>query len=483
MIAHMLSTKVIHNPESFQLASKWQAVSRQEDNVVHNGHRFTVVCKAKLSDETYRKRRLLAILTIIFTLGIAYCCSRKIKARLYQKERLFITPEVLKAVQIAPPATEVTLEMAEKALNNGLQVSEEVRKRLVELEPKLFRRGIDQVIQILSNGQNFLTFCLPEAPDLIFKAAKWDGDVAEKRYKNTILGKQAIMKHGLDRLEMPDTILLQDLRILVEKRLPFKDGEHLQEDLYYQNQARLKPIALQLSRLIYETKDEDPSFTNYPLFEQNGELKCGVIDLELIGRSPVPGFIGGWHNSPGLIGMMPNETLIDAVIEEGERFGLKMEEKVKAKEKQLENISRYSAHQKFLQNRKIQTGLEPMMELSEIDQLGLDLDESQVYSIWDKDKKRWEDKEKTYTLREAVTDVVNHINGEIEAKTHRRAIRIPDFLPFSFYKDFGVSEKELPNTTEEDPRLWMNRILKALCEKGFIFSSRKYHNRGFGIQC
>lgn len=98
----MTSTKIIHNPGRFQLPSNWQGELSLTDRIVdQNGHavgtgfmgqRFKVICEAKLAESVFCKRRRQAILAIIFTFGAAYCCNKKTKLFLKQKECLFITP-------------------------------------------------------------------------------------------------------------------------------------------------------------------------------------------------------------------------------------------------------------------------------------------------------------------------------------------------------------------------------------------------------
>src|SRR4051794_16739339 len=114
----MPSTKIIQDPEAFHLPSKWEALPQNPRVVDQNGnsigtsyvgHRFNVLCDAKLSRTVYKLRWIQAILMIIFTLGIVYrCCSERIKSLLTQKHRLYITPR------------EVTLEDAETELKNGM---------------------------------------------------------------------------------------------------------------------------------------------------------------------------------------------------------------------------------------------------------------------------------------------------------------------------------------------------------------------------
>lgn len=514
----MSAIKIIQNPESFRLSSKWEAISQVSDKTVEqNGRSFKVLCEAKLSDAAFRKRRTQALLRIIFSFGLVYlCCSKKIKAMLTQQKKLFISPVAPKPPTVVPTAAplipavsvqpqiekvaepipvikEVTLEEAEKALNNGLEVPEKIKERLKVINWN------DQDIQILSRGQFFITFSFTETPELVLKASN-GGDI-EKRYQNTVIGKQAQLKYDLNLLEFPDTVYLKDSKVMVESRLPFKDGQHAQEDLYYQNQARLKPIALQLARLIRETGDDDPRVTNYPLFERDGELRCGVIDLEWGGYSADNGFMGGQHNSPGLIGMMPNGDLIDAVIEEGKKLGLTLEQKgahgrtIKASEKkgtQEWNIARYYQYQEFHKNRKIQTGLEPIMELSELAALGLDLNESWKKEVdeWDEKTQKWARELKTFTLKEAVEDVVNFINRRIEAAKadhlkDKRRVRLPmNSEPFDIYGNLGLDPKKVSFTWEEEQQLWMNRILNALRDKGYIFEYKNLGGmHGFSIKC
>ena len=85
----------------------------------------------------------------------------------------------------------------------------------------------------------------------------------------------------------------------------------------------LKPLVKQMVRFISESGDDDVRFSNYPILDQaelGKAVHCGVIDLEWAGHDPIDGLVGGKHRSIGLIGMMPNEALIDTVIKKARNW-------------------------------------------------------------------------------------------------------------------------------------------------------------------
>src|SRR5689334_7701759 len=99
----MPSIRTINDPQTFQLPSKWEAIANQNERIVdqngkavgtgYTGKRFKVLCEAQLSKACFRKRRTRALLAIIFTCGLVYCCSKKkIQSLLAQQKRLFISP-------------------------------------------------------------------------------------------------------------------------------------------------------------------------------------------------------------------------------------------------------------------------------------------------------------------------------------------------------------------------------------------------------
>lgn len=557
----MLSCKIIHNPQVFKLSSNWQEVNpSQKGNFVdakgqvitpaYAGSRYKVLCEAQHTKIVRIRRLVQGILALILTLGTAYFCSNKVKSLFARKHKLYICPTA--AVQdelkkddklqnsiprineiggqnLVPERKEfpkqdriglvdakpiivepkISLEKAQQALEEGIDISPKTMERIKVLMPKIANRNSrdfnheDIDLKIINIGQFFSVFSIPEEPDLVFKIARHNhfhgkdkpptGGKEEtvQRFKNTVIGKQAILQHDLDLLHIPPTKIFTvesdgyEYAIIAEKRLTFKEGHYAQQDQYYKNADALKPLAKQLARFIFETADDDVRFSNYPILDQDETAKgqpvqCGVIDLEWVGNSSLEGFTGGYnHNSIGLIGMMPNEELVDTVIEEGKKLGLKFEgfqDAAKIKAKQLSNIETYHKYQKFYDEKGIKTGQEPFMSIADIDQLGLDLDE------------KWDHSDETFSLRQAVIDVINAINKKIinqKESSHVKAMRdveIPHKREFLIYQNLGLPPEKTDLSWEEEKQLWLNRILDTLLKKGHIFSYEKT-GHGYFIKC
>ncbi|WP_068468051.1 hypothetical protein [Candidatus Protochlamydia phocaeensis] len=417
-------------------------------------------------------------------------------------------------------AKPVTFEEAQQALEKGVEISSEGLARMMALMPDIASKKENEQLKFISRGQFFSVFTIPEEPDLVFKIANCTthylsedipssggSEETEKRFKNTVRGKQVILKYGLNLLRLPPAKMFTieshgyAYNIIAEKRLAFQREHFEQEDLYYKHADRLKPLAKQLARFVFETGDDDVRFNNYPLLESDGgekdqPLYCGVIDMEWAGKEPLDGFIGGPHNSRGLIGMMPNEELVDMVIEEGKKlgidfsqentWGIKKDKAEEAKADQISEIKKYHQYQAFCKGRGIETGNEPFMSTEEIDQLGLDLEEVDSYKTYTLTG----EEVKSCTLRQAVTDIVRYLNKRIESNAHfthvknKRTVQLPlSIRPFSDYADLGMPGKT-DLTPKEELQLWLNRILMALFKKGYIF----YFNRlggmhGFSITC
>lgn len=413
----------------------------------------------------------------------------------------------------------VTLEEAQQALEEGIEVPAEIKERIRILMPKIANRTEDDDLKFLKRGQFFTVFTIPEAPDLIFKIGnntqitgrlpQGGQDETKKRFHNTVRGKQVTMQYDLDRLIIPPTTLLKteshdiEYFIIAEKRLPITAGPFEQEDLYYKNADALKPVVKQLTRFIFETGDDDARFGNYPILNQDDptkEIVVGVIDLEWVGNDPIRGLIGGKHNSDGLIGMMVSEELIDTMIEECkqcvdlEQANVDSHTHIKIeflKPSQLSRIATYHNYQAFLQAKNIQTGHEPMMSINDIEQLGLDLDEEGTYekpSV--NDESGLDTQLVKCTLRDAVIAVINTINQQLAKPNksgHVREIRdvgvAIDYSPFSHYADLGLPKEQVSITFAEEQKLWLNRIMNALEKKGYIFHYANNRARGYSIQC
>lgn len=491
----MPAIKIIQNPPAFQLSSKWQAIPSQNEGCAvdktgnpcgFEGLRYKILCEAKLTDREYKIRRTWGMILCIFTLGIAYC-SKKVQElfKMKQIQCIYLAPEspVQRTNDIGQGQLGQPSVLTPKNVTLDMEVApliERIKERISELSlPPDDHRGL----HIISEGPLFISFTMDEAPGLIFSIETAKGAFQHRFYK-TEKAKQVISNHHLDRLCVPETCLIKiphsdekgEIEVLVEKALSFQSDLKIQEGLYFKHQDQLDPLVKQLCRFVYEFADGEVGFYHYPLLDLEGsetQLKCGVVNL-IAGVVRADGFLEG-ENSPGLIGMMPNEKLMDIVIEEAKKLGLYLGERKIAgiKQRRMTAIEEYN-YQQFLQKRGI-TGDEPIMklELKEIEKLGLNLYEREEYI---------KDGVKSCTLGGAVQDVVEFINKKIY-ETGKREIALHTTIePFMTYLNLGLPGV-VSMTAEQEEQLWMSRIVRALKDKGYIFSFLNYTPRGYFIKC
>lgn len=498
----MPATRIIQDPEAFHLPSKWERLpenSRVVDpngNVVGKGYvgqRYTVLCDAKLSLSAYKKRRFRAIVTIIFTFGFAYCCpklSKRIKSLLAQKQVLFIAPR------------EVSLEDAEAELGSGMQIPQEASNRIQELIPVItkqcstpkkisledakaeLKKGMsdrfqelivniskkinDNEITIIDNYK-FTKFIIPEAPEFIFTlGSKPDDELLIARFNAIVFRKSVIMNHHLDLLQVPDTTLFKiptdegDLLLMAERCLSCNADHYFQEDLYHRNQEGLKPIVKQLTKFIYEARLTGVNYQTCPLLDnEEGPLKCGILNVE---REVSCGLYS-------LIRMMPNVELIDLVIEACKKFSSDFDF-IGAKEIQLGEIAGYNAYQKFLEERNIQSGDEPVVSpedmKSVIETLGIKYGKV-GFSLSMKGMK-------SNILKEDVENIINGLNASIldNENLHKEKKRLVHL---------DINTDNLNQAQRELYLLDVECILGALVEKGYIFNCKKHAENLFEVQC
>ncbi len=92
---------IIQNPQSFKLSSKWEEVTSLQKgsivdsngkpiNAVYAGSRYTVICEAQHTKLVHLTRLVKGVIAIIFTLGIAYFYSEKVKSLLTKKHKIYI---------------------------------------------------------------------------------------------------------------------------------------------------------------------------------------------------------------------------------------------------------------------------------------------------------------------------------------------------------------------------------------------------------
>lgn len=176
---------------------------------------------------------------------------------------------------------EITFEEAEKALNRDCKIPESILDRLKALWPKFLNPSEnDEDIDIISKGENFSAFQLPETNDFIFKTAPGFGNI-QKRYKNTVLGNQAIMKHGLEnQVTTPSVILLNDLSIMAENCVDVYAGNCFHGELKEQIN-NVEALAEEIVKFIDEAGNGNVGLNYFPIFNQDGDAPhLGVVNFE-----------------------------------------------------------------------------------------------------------------------------------------------------------------------------------------------------------
>lgn len=133
-----MSIRIIKDLNQFQLPSKYQEVATPVEFWYEGSYK--VICKARLTDSAYRKRRAIAIVKIIFTLGIVLICDKKVKSHLEQKIRFYLTP-IEKKVHNVAKKQEVVLPKdpwgAFQTLSSKTDRSDDENKQRLELLSKL----------------------------------------------------------------------------------------------------------------------------------------------------------------------------------------------------------------------------------------------------------------------------------------------------------------------------------------------------------
>lgn len=394
-------------------------------------------------------------------------------------------------------------------LEKGVNVSEDTAAKIQSLIPKILTREKDEELQWLSTGNN-LVFKLAQQPQLVFKIAPPNhphrNDKTHSRFENMVKAKKVCMANELDLLIIPHAKKLtvnaegSNHVFIIEECLDINPNESAHEEFYHKYSTELNETARQLATFVAKTGFKDVTWRNIPIINEaqefHGSRHVALIDLEHIG-SNVDGFIGDLVNgSCGLIHCV-SEAQIDIVIAEArkQRVAITDEQARHAKTHRLQELE---SNKKLCTHHEI-NGIVTGKELIQVDldSLGLDLTEKGQISVPARDQKgkiileggdiRFE--KQTITLRNVTEDVIAEMNKLIQNSSDQASTKGKRYFylntnqhPISTYNLLGLPTDKSFFTEEEKKQLWLDRIVTALADKGYIFKSDKVNAVGYNIQ-
>lgn len=397
---------------------------------------------------------------------------------------------------------------ARKHLEKGINVSDATVVKIQKLMPKIVRANNDNAIEWLSKGNN-LVFRLKDDPTMVYKVAP-AGNVIRgsrvltpemqitERFDNMVKAQEICMAEQLDLLTIPHAkkfeVMVDGKKqlFLAEESLDFPAAESAHEALFADHAESLKKTTLQLAALVAKTGFNDVTWRNIPVINEapgyQGPRRVALIDLEHM-TSAKNGFIGDANGSRGLIRCVSADQ-IDLVIEEGRKNGIRLSEKavIQTKELRLKELAENQVLNAFYAKKGIKTG----KELLDVDlsTLGLDLDATAEYKylVAFKDGKP-ELSTMKIALRKVTEDVIAALNQQLLKQKDDESLKGKRYIlldtnenPLNFYRHLGLPEGVGMISEENEKKIWLNQIIKALIEKGHLFKLVKVNGHGFFIQ-
>jgi hypothetical protein len=373
-------------------------------------------------------------------------------------------------------------------LEEGIDIPQETIEKIQALMPKIQGRQDDAEI-VRYTGRN-LVFSLTSVPNLIFKEVE-DGD---ERFENMVKAQEVCLAHQLRLLIVPHAkkFNVGGRTFIAEQWFDIQQHASAQERLYAELPG-LKETTRQLATFIAKTGVSDVEWRNMPILDDKpefqGSRRVALLDLEEMG-DPETGIFGGTLGCRGLIGCLFSEKQIDIALAEAQRCGIASHRITPAevRVKRMAEVQNYEQLQQFYRENGVLENPGKLIEIGNLNTLGLDLNEQGDISGV---RKNGSDGQQSITLREAVNDVINQINTQISkapaaASTKRKRYillntnegTLGDYLRIGLdgqYVSFVPSE-------EEESQTWMARIINALVAKGHLFKLDKVNGHGYFIQ-
>ncbi len=302
-------------------------------------------------------RKILAIVVVIFTLGIAI---------FFQSVRNLLTQEKAK-IRFAVAAPPI-----EKELNKGIDISEEMVKKIHNCMRYILQRQEEKGMKLYTSRETHRIFSFGRFPRLIFKMDLSPSNTIE-RYKKMIDVTNACRIYALDRLRIPRAKLLpveyqrKRYEIIAEEKLDINPTESVQEELFLKHAASLDDAIRQLAFLIACTGLSDIELRNNPiLLPRNSPMsngspqpKIALLDLEEM-DGPETGLFGRiWAPRRGLVRCV-NERQGKIIEEVARKCGISTKKFAAAHQWRKEELAEMQNLKNFYLKNKITTGKEPI---------------------------------------------------------------------------------------------------------------------------
>ncbi len=357
----MPNFKIVADPSKIPIHSGWidsnkfycknRIVDKRGREVTrgYEGNQYKIIEKKEFPFSTLERvgRGLLGMIAVISTLSFALLSSSvwKLFTKSQKKIRFAISyppppdlpnqqgrgsppPEIALDLVEANPHSDLSqallqepeesmcfekqLPFSEKALQEGISISDEAIQEVRQCVEKFFKREVDRSVKFYKSQRHHWVFSLTSIPGLIFKMNPGGGSGMSHHYQNMIRAETIIRVNQLRSLVIPRAKLLriEEYEILVQKELHFdpqRQERHLQDEWIHE------PL-LELAKFVCDTGYSRVGWRNNPILTNK---KIGLIDLQEMDSAEY-GLFGKGLERRGLVGCVNEEQgkMIEAVAKE-----------------------------------------------------------------------------------------------------------------------------------------------------------------------
>lgn len=287
----------------------------------------------------------------------------------------------------------------------------------------------------------------------------------ELRFNNMAKAWEVCQVNKLNLLIIPNAkkIEIGGHELIVEQQLDIKTKESAQEENYHVYSKNLNETARQLAIFVAKTGFKDVAWRNIPLIEEKddymGDRRVALIDIEDMGNA-YDGFFGGYGGSRGLLNCFSEEQT-NIILEEATRYGFKITSDSKAVQERHAEL-KVEATLRDLYTEKGTSAKEKLVV--DLDSLPIDLNEKGPR----KNKVEITKRELAEILIETINKEIANKSDDESLKGTRNVFIHANGKELNKYRLLGMKD-----IFSEEGNPWVDEILLALKDQGYLFSAQK----------
>lgn len=386
-----------------------------------------------------------------------------------------------------------TFKMYEQQLNENVNISQEA---IDELKGTLSK--IAQEPEPKGVVQHHKQFTLEKAPGYLFKldcpgSKLAEGLMMKTAYENMVAVKSVCQLEKFDQLVVPNAKMIKveacgvAYDVVAIKQVDVDSSKEAQEFYFDEYGSSLDEAVKQLVSLVCKTGLKVYLWDDFPVlnqsFDEKGQRKIVLNNIVGCDSYVNFSFFGNFFQEGGLINCLNEEQgkMMKKIAEDNHIDLPTFDSAFERRKKVLQENQKMK---EFYHKKALTHGKEPITV--DVESLGLDLSEVS-------ERKYFSDESKEETIKMTLKDfaelVVKEINTSIQNKpdkatmiNKRRLLLSTSNEPFVKYQWLGLPSDQYAFDRDDREKSWLYLVIKALEEKGYIYSLLGTNGHGFVIQ-